>query len=252
MTLDWLRECERIKRAVSIEDYRVGNFQGLIFHPVGFNKEEFKRYLVKIHSHKGEVTSSVDECDIIIIKNGVILTSNNYSYFERLNKEILTESWLESSCKIFELGDYRYQRNYLLNECEQLEKSVLDKKDSSKYQKLFNNHVFYISDDYSKEIKETLIRLISMGYGIYYNKLLPLTNYIICSSHKENYMKAYGKSFKPTLIVPNWLVDCIKFRKSLPTENYQPTVMDYNESNQIAKSEIVNRNFLSTIFKGKS
>ena len=65
-------------------------------------------------------------------------------------------------------------------------------------------------------------------------------------------MKAYGKSFKPTLIVPNWLVDCIKFRKSLPTENYQPTVMDYNESNQIAKSEIVNRNFLSTIFKGKS
>ena len=121
---------------------------------------------------------------------------------------------------------------------------------------IFKDFIFFISTEFDKQSKDILVKLISLGRGLVYNKISPLTSHIVCNSNNDIYninTHNFGKYFQPIFINAKWLLECLKNKKLLDFKNYRPVSYFQaiiNDSNLAMKNEIlIKTKHISKIFK---
>lgn len=227
---------------------------------LGFESEdELKRLIKQIECNNGHVSDIFDDCDAIVIKSGLILSNHDYQLIERYERKIVTEKWFYeciSQKEYLDFTNFKFKNDLLKNKFESIESEYVLLQDPLL---IFNECLFFISEEFEKETRDILNKAIALGSGIIFNKISPYTTHIICNSNKDNFSSKslnFGKFFRPTLINPNWVIQCLKEKQLTSPEEYRPISsfqMLINESSQSTRNEIMLSNkIVSTTFKNES
>jgi hypothetical protein len=228
--------------------YKLKCFEGLNMLLLGFGKgnEEIKYIKKVIEENKGKMITNVSESDIIVIKSGVILSNNEFNLLETRMSKTVKDDWIHKciSEKAYQeiTDEFKFQNDYFNMAFQKIQE-----KYSAKYDKYENSalilkdFIFYISEEFDKELINIIRQAISLGGGIYYNKLTPLTTHIICNENKHLYtVRHFGKIYKPSLINQEWVFSSLREGKLQPESNYKPlsSITILNESNKEVRKEM--------------
>ncbi len=207
----------------------------------------------------------------------MMFNQKDLSIIEPYEGKLVTEEWINSCVenkKYKNFTKFIFKNDLLKTKFEKVENMYINMEEAlrendqsfSKEAKLeitkqfliFSDLIFYISSEFNKGTKEILFKAISLGRGIIYNKISPLTTHIICNSTKDNFSQralSYGFYYKPQLVNPNWVLDSLDQKEILSTENYRPSSSITNlmlESHAQKRDEIIiNSVIISTIFKNQ-
>lgn len=239
-------------------------FCGLKIALFGFEKDEKKTLEKTIIKNDGEVCLTFEESDVIIIKDGLILTNADLVLISEYEKKLVIEQWIYDSCNQskhipISNSDYRFKNDMLKKKFKTIETDILEYQNSNQELGIFNGLIFFISNEFDQETKHILFKAISLGRGILYNKVNPLTTHIICNSDKDNYNNrslSFGKFYNPTLVNPLWVLESLKNKQIQSPDNFRPisgfqTLV--NESNPNARNNLIlSTKIVSNTLKGVS
>jgi len=230
-------------------------FENVKIMLLGFDNSKIKSLTELINKNNGIVTTKIEESEVIIAKENLLTVKEN-ELINKYENKIVTENWINDSIeqnKFLSLNNYKYRIYILKHEYEKCE-SIYKDKDIKSLNYILNKLIFFVSDDFEKETKMMLQKTISLGGGIYYYKLTPLTTHIICSSINESLTQDFF--FKPIQVNQNWIFDCINQEKILAPEEYKPISSFYSSLITMENSSKHNllKNYVgrlhSTLFKG--
>lgn len=120
---------------------------------------------------------------------------------------------------------------------------------------IFKNFIFYISDDYDKETKSILFKLISLGYGLVYNKISSFTTHIITQTNKDNFLNnaKFSKFSKPFVVNYFWVTESLTSKKLLNCDDFLPASnLEYAKKNKTENEIVNNTRIESLIFKDQT
>lgn len=259
----------------------------------GFDESESSDLKKLIKNHKGEVLeANYTDSDVIVVKPGVMFNNIELAMIEPFDKKLVTQNWITACIenKKFQIltDDFKFKNDWLKTHFEQVEKKFLEYEnvlneiqspdyESNKQNKkrktqnngqkisdirsnllIFSDFVFYISNEFNKNTREILFKAISLGRGVVFKKITPLTTHIICNSTKENFSNralSFGAFYKPTIVNPNWIIDSMLKGELHSPEKYRPISNLSHliiESNVQKREEIlINSVIISTIFKNE-
>jgi hypothetical protein len=293
VTIDWLKNCEKKKKFLPYDDYKLKCFHGIKISLFGFDESESADLKKLIKNHKGEVLeANYADSDVIVVKPGVMFNNIELAMIEPFDKKLVIQNWINACIenKKFQIftDDFKFKNDWLKTHFEEVEKKYLtleqalnefqsSDSDSDKQNKrrktqkseevisvmrsnllIFSDFVFYISNEFNKNTKEILFKAISLGRGVVFKKLTPLTTHIICNSTKENFSNralSFGAFYKPTIVNPNWIIDSLLKGELHSPEKYRPisNLSHLMSESNIQKREeiIINSVIISTIFKNE-
>lgn len=267
VTKDWIYD-ENDDKYLNVKKTTIKCFHNLPVFIFGYDEStvEYQSIASKIEEFNGKIVYNTIEADVIIFKKGLFLSERELIEIEKCKDKIVIEDWVDSCInakRFLDLNQSKFQLKHeiLQNKFDELEQSILSLP--NKRSNLFGMLIFYISSDFDIETKVILTRAVSLGSGIIFSKITPLTTHIICSSNYDDYKgetEYYNSSNCPVRITVNWVFDALRDDYLKPYEDYRPVESfllsnDPNEQGikrsqrQLVLSNIfINETF--TIYKG--
>jgi hypothetical protein len=201
----------------------------------------------------------MDDCDIIVIKSGIVLKSNDFNLLEKHMSKTVKDDWvfkcIEKKSCLAVSDEFKFQNDYFSQTFAAIQDDYIVNKKHYTFEDtklIFKDFIFYISEEFDKDLIMTIRKAVSFGGGVFYNKLTPLTTHIICNDNKHLYtVRHFGKIYKPSLINQDWVFKSLKDEKLKPEADFKPlsSISILNESNKEIRSEMM---VSSQRFRGKT
>ena len=246
VTKDWLDE-KNEEKYLKFENCKPGCFYGINLFLFGFNEEELNNMSKIIPDRGGHLTDKINESDVIIIKNNSGFIDEEIEKFKKYNNKLVTENWFNECVSKNEFKNIEENKDLLnfeiINQNYSNIINDIELGHNDKYQNLFLGKIFGI-EGFKNEIKLKIIKLISFCNGLYFEKILENTDYVIVpltfdkSYIIQNKLNAFGMS--PQIVTCNWLFDCIKKGQIFNTDFYKPIkTIDMPKETIINKKQII-------------
>ncbi|MCQ2818437.1 MAG: hypothetical protein MJ252_14310 [archaeon] len=245
-------------------------FYNVNFFLFGFNQQTVKEMKTKIMSKRGQIVSSPERADILILKSGLYLTPSEKTEIEKYQSKIATEFWFDycfTSDKfvpISERKDFSINVDFIFSGYSRLYPKLLSNESTTKRQKkketynlnLFYGKTFFISRNYDEKSRIQLFQLISVLKGFISEHLSQGINYFITSDANEykDLISLFKEVTKPIFVTFDWIFDSIDQKVLLDPKLYAPPSKD-KKLNEIINDPNIESNrrnvILGEIFKGK-
>ena len=253
VTKDWLDE-KNEEKYLKFENCKPGCFYGINLFLFGFSEEEFNNMSKIISERGGHITEKMNESDVIIIQSNSGIIHEDLDKFKKYNNRLVTENWFNDCVSKNEFKSIEENKDLLnfeiINKNYTSIISDIELGHNDKYQNLFLGKILAI-EGFKNEIKLKIIKLISFCNGLYFDKILENTDYVIVpltfdkSYIIQNKLNAFGMS--PQIVTCNWLFDCIKKGEILNTDFYKPIkTIDMPKETIMNKKQII----LGGLFQG--
>ena len=246
VTKDWLDE-KNEEKYLKFEKCKPGCFYGINLFLFGFNEEEINNMSKIISERGGHITEKMNESDVIIIQSNSGIIHEDLDKFKKYNNKLVTENWFNDCVSKNEFKNIEENKDLLnfeiINKNYTTIINDIELGHNDKYQNLFLGKIFAI-EGFKNEIKLKIIKLISFCNGLYFEKILENTDYVIVpltfdkSYIIQNKLNAFGMS--PQIVTCNWLFDCIKKGQIFNTDFYKPIkTIDMPKETIINKKQII-------------
>ena len=255
VTKEWLEE-KNPQKYLDQEKCRPGCFYGISIFLFGFNEEEVENMKQIINQKEGEIISSADEADIIVMKSNSTYIDEEIEKLKKYHNKIVSEKWYNKCLEKNEFRAIDLKKDLFNFEIiKKIYKSLINEIESGQnmnYVNLFNGKIFGIQG-FKNEIKSKIIQIISFCNGFYFEAILETTNYVIVPLTFDNMNIIHNKTnifgVGPIIVTCSWLIDCIKKGIILSPDLYKPM-----KSIDIPKNSTNNQKilYLGDIFKGQS
>ena len=253
VTKDWLDE-KNEEKYLKFENCKPGCFYGINLFLFGFSEEEFNNMSKIISERGGHITEKMNESDVIIIQSNSGIIHEDLDKFKKYNNKLVTENWFNDCVSKNEFKSIEENKDLLnfeiINKNYTSIISDIELGHNDKYQNLFLGKILAI-EGFKNEIKLKIIKLISFCNGLYFDKILENTDYVIVpltfdkSYIIQNKLNAFGMS--PQIVTCNWLFDCIKKGEIFNTDFYKPIkTIDMPKETIMNKKQII----LGGLFQG--
>ena len=235
--------------------YYLPCFYNVSFYLFGFSDENYLKMKNKIEEKGGNVILSYKESEVIIFKNGLNFTNKEMIEINKYKDKIVSEKWFEDCIlynKFLDFSEYKYQLDDIINKFEEL-KNIIENFDE--VQNLFLGKIFHIREFGNPKIKKCLFQLISYCNGMVFDKVTPLTNYIIVPFSFEiiQELDAFNNKIKPIFTTPNFIIDSIYFREIQDIKVYKPFKPFLSDDLSINLIKNRKQNYIiSDLFKGET